>query len=73
MATSSACLVVWNGEDEIRGCLESIKKVVDEIIVVHDGPCSDRKKVDERQQHEEKTIILNAQPAGKHQPEHLRC
>ncbi len=37
----SACLVVWNGEKLIRDCLESIKNVVDEIIVVHDGPCSD--------------------------------
>lgn len=42
MPTISACLVVWNGEKLIRGCLESIKGVVDEIIVVHDGPCRDR-------------------------------
>lgn len=42
MATISACLVVWNSEDEIRGCLESLKGVVDEIVVVHDGPCRDR-------------------------------
>ncbi len=42
MSTISACLVVWNGEKLIRDCLESIKDVVDEIIVVHDGPCSDR-------------------------------
>lgn len=40
--TISACLVVWNGEKQIRSCLESIKKVVDEIVVVHDGPCSDK-------------------------------
>jgi glycosyltransferase involved in cell wall biosynthesis len=37
----SACLVVWNGEAMIKDCLESIKGCVDEIIVVHDGPCSD--------------------------------
>jgi glycosyltransferase involved in cell wall biosynthesis len=42
MATISACLVVWNGEKEIRSCLENIKKVVDDIVIVHDGPCRDR-------------------------------
>ncbi len=42
MATISACLVVWNGEKLIRKCLESIKCVVDDIVVVHDGPCKDR-------------------------------
>ncbi len=42
MATLSACLVVWNGEKLIRDCLESLKSVVDDIVVVHDGPCSDR-------------------------------
>lgn len=38
----SACIVAWNGEDQIAGCLDSIKNVVDEIIVVHDGPCKDK-------------------------------
>lgn len=42
MPTISACLVVWNGEKQIRDCLESIKNVVDDIVVVHDGPCRDR-------------------------------
>ena len=37
----SACLVVHNDENTLKRCLDSIKKVVDEIIVVHDGPCSD--------------------------------
>ncbi len=37
----SACLVVYNEEKVIRRCLESIKDVVDEIIVVHDGECED--------------------------------
>lgn len=38
----SACLVVHNEEKLIRRCLESIKDVVDEIIVIHDGPCGDK-------------------------------
>jgi glycosyltransferase involved in cell wall biosynthesis len=42
MQKISACLIVWNGEKLIRDCLESITDVVDEIVVVHDGPCSDR-------------------------------
>lgn len=38
----SACLVVYNEEKIIEGCLKSIKGVVDEIIIVHDGPCKDK-------------------------------
>lgn len=38
----SACLVVHNEEPYIRRCLESLRGVVDEIIVVHDGPCQDK-------------------------------
>ena len=38
----SACLVVYNEEKIIKRCLESVKDVVDEIIVVHDGPCQDK-------------------------------
>jgi glycosyltransferase involved in cell wall biosynthesis len=37
----SACLVIHNDEKTIKKCLDSIKKIADEIIVVHDGPCSD--------------------------------
>lgn len=40
--TISACLVVYNEESVIERCLESIVGLVDEIIVVHDGPCTDR-------------------------------
>lgn len=39
--TISACLVVYNEEKVIGKCLESIKDLVDEIIVVHDGECND--------------------------------
>ncbi len=35
-------LVVYNEQDLIRRCLESIKDVADEIILVHDGECSDQ-------------------------------
>jgi glycosyltransferase involved in cell wall biosynthesis len=38
----SACLVVINEERLIRRCLKSLVGIVDEIIVVHDGPCSDQ-------------------------------
>ena len=38
----SATLVIYNEEERIRTCLESIKHVVDEIIIVHDGPCTDK-------------------------------
>lgn len=37
----SACLVVYNEEMHITRCLQSLAGVVDEIIVVHDGPCGD--------------------------------
>jgi glycosyltransferase involved in cell wall biosynthesis len=37
----TALIVVHNEEDFIRGALESVTDVVDEILVVHDGPCSD--------------------------------
>ncbi len=35
-------LVVYNEQDLIRRCLESIKKVADEIVLVHDGECADQ-------------------------------
>lgn len=38
----SACLVVYNEERNIGRCLESLRGVVEEIILVHDGPCQDR-------------------------------
>lgn len=38
----SALIVVYNEENVIERCLESIFDVVDEIILVHDGPCKDK-------------------------------
>jgi len=38
----TACLVVYNEERVIQRCLDSLKGVVDEIIVVHDGDCTDQ-------------------------------
>lgn len=40
--TISACLVVFNEEKVIEHCLQSLVGWVDEIIVVHDGPCTDK-------------------------------
>lgn len=38
----SACLVVRNEEAVLERCLESLADVVDEIVFVHDGECTDR-------------------------------
>lgn len=38
----SACLVAYHEEAVIERCLRSLADVVDEIIVIHDGPCEDR-------------------------------
>lgn len=35
-------LVIHNEESFIRRCLDSIKDVADEILIVHDGNCSDK-------------------------------
>jgi len=37
----SACIVVKNEDRLLKRCLVSLKGVVDEIILVHDGKCSD--------------------------------
>lgn len=37
----SAFLIVFNEEKHIERCLKSIDGVVDEIILIHDGECSD--------------------------------
>jgi glycosyltransferase involved in cell wall biosynthesis len=38
----SACLVVRNEQAVIERCLESVRDVVDEVVLVHDGECEDR-------------------------------
>ena len=38
----SACLVVRDEEASIERCLRSVEGVVDEIVLVHSGPCHDR-------------------------------
>ncbi len=40
--TISAILIIYNEEKRLKKCLDSICDVVDEIVVVHDGPCKDR-------------------------------
>ncbi|MEI8105693.1 MAG: glycosyltransferase [Actinomycetes bacterium] len=41
MSSVSACLVVHNEEALIERCLRSLDGVVDEIVLIHDGPCAD--------------------------------
>ena len=38
----SACLVIYNEEATLGRCLDSLKDCVDEIIIVHDGECTDK-------------------------------
>ena len=38
----TASIIAYNEEKNIRRCLDSINGVIDEIVLVHDGPCSDR-------------------------------
>jgi len=38
----SAIIVAHNEEKVIRRCLDSIKDVVDEILIIHDGECHDK-------------------------------
>lgn len=37
----SACVVVYHEEKFLSRCLDSLREVVDEIILIHDGPCHD--------------------------------
>lgn len=41
MTTLSACLIVHHEEAQVEACIESFRDLVDEIVVVHDGPCAD--------------------------------
>ncbi len=38
----SVCIIAYNSEKDIKNCLESIKDIADEILVVHDGECKDK-------------------------------
>jgi len=38
----TACVVVYNEEKIIEKCLRNIKDLADEIIVIHDGDCTDQ-------------------------------
>ena len=42
MPKISACIVAYNEEKVIERCLKSVYGFVDEIILVHDGECSDK-------------------------------
>lgn len=53
----SVCLVVYNEEKIIEQCLESVKGLGDEIILVHDGECTD-KTLDIARRYTDKIFIL---------------
>ncbi len=38
----SVCLVVYNEDKIIERCLNSIKDLADEIVLIHDGECNDK-------------------------------
>lgn len=40
--TVAACFVVYNEERHLEDALKSVRGVVDEIHVLHDGPCTDQ-------------------------------
>jgi len=40
--TITVSLVAYNEESRIKRCLDSVKSVVDEIILIHDGKCTDK-------------------------------
>lgn len=42
MTAISACVVARDEEAVIGRCLDSLREVADEIVLVHDGPCQDR-------------------------------
>lgn len=54
----SACLVIKPEELVLRRCLESLRGVVDEIVVVHDGPPADR-SIDIAKEFGAKTFVRN--------------
>jgi len=39
--TITALLIAYNEEARIKRYLDNVKSVVDEIVIVHDGPCTD--------------------------------
>lgn len=53
-------LVVYNEENLIRRCLESIKDVADEVILVHDGECADQTLVIAKE-YTDKVYVRNKQ------------
>jgi len=55
--TITACLVVYNEEAVIEQCLQSLQGVVEEILVAHDGECTD-KTLDIAKKYGAKTFVL---------------
>jgi len=63
----SALLAVYNEEKVIERCLNSIKGIVDEIIVVHDGECND-KTLEICKKYENTKIYVSSKNVGEAEP-----
>jgi len=63
----SALLVVYNEEKVIKRCLDSIKDIVDEIIVVHDGKCRD-KTLEICKKYDNTKIYISSKNVGEAEP-----
>jgi len=61
----SACIVAYNEEQVIERCLASLRGAVDEIVLVHDGPCSDR-TLEIATEHDARVFVREHAGHGEH-------
>lgn len=68
----SACLVIRNEEEVLERCLNSLKNITNEIIIIHDGNCNDKSR-EIAKRHRAEFIIRNfVGEAEYHRPEAFR-